>query len=69
VTDAQDANRVANNAVTDDVGIYGHQLAFVGSWNRAATMREMFKVIASFNQCRRQLLRCPWVELFDVGSD
>jgi hypothetical protein len=50
VTHTQDAHGVADNAVSDDVGIIGHQLAHIRAGDQPRSVRENFKAVTDSEQ-------------------
>ena len=67
VADAQDMDFVADDFVTDDIGIDERPLAKVIA-DRSPLSRKILKTVAGFEKTRRDIARCPWIELADITT-
>lgn len=65
----ENANDVANDAITNDVGINRHQVALVGPWHNAASMWKSFEAITRFDKKGRDFLSSMRIKLLDVSPD
>jgi hypothetical protein len=66
VADAENADHVPDDAVTDDVGIRCHQLPAIGAGDNSAAVRKVREAAAGLEQSIRQFLRRPRIELRDT---
>jgi hypothetical protein len=69
MTDAENDDLIADNAIADDVGIGRHDFAHCGSMNHAAAMREIGEAVACADNFRCDLACRVWVKLFDIVPD